>query len=112
MNMFKLQGFFLEMLRLSYLDYRPEWGNPCSYLLERLILRQEGFLNKIKGDFTNRSHEMRLNGAGLKLWWSVEKNEKGFRKFTCHIGGDQAKDYPMFTAQVKKLIIKYGYDRR
>jgi len=112
MDKFTLKNFFWEMLQLSYEDVIPGWGNPCSYLLERMCLRQDPFLDKIVNDFTNMSHEMRLNGAGLKLWWSMEKRDKTCqRKFTCHIGGDQAKDYPMFCAQVRNLINKYQFNR-
>ena len=111
MEAFLLKQFFLEMLQLSYEGIRPGWGNPCSYLLEKLILRQEPFLDKIMGDFTNHSQELRLNGAGLKLWWSVRRNgEKA--KFTCHIGGDQAREYPFFVDRVEKLILKYKFNRR
>ena len=113
MDMFKIKSFFWELLKLTYTaDFNPVWGNPCSYLLERMILRQEPFLSKIEGDFTNMSHEMRLNGAGLKLWWSAEKDDNDFRKFTCHIGGDQAKEYPMFVARARQLIKYYNFNRR
>ena len=112
MDEFTLKNFFWELLQLSYFDTRDGWGNPCSYLLERMMLRQQVFLDKIMGDHTTMSHEMRLNGAGLKLWWSVEKNDNCVRKFTCHIGGDQAKEYPMFTAQARNLIKKYSFNRR
>lgn len=112
MDEFTLKNFFWELMQLSYVDFRPEWGNPCSYLLERLMLRQKMFLDKITGDFTNMSHEMRLNGAGLKLWWSMEKDDRDQRQFTCHIGGDQAKEYPMFVAQSRRLIEKYKFNRR
>ena len=118
MDKFLLKQFFLDMLNLSYNEVRPGWGNPCSYLLERLMLRQEPFLNKIMGDYTGHSHEMRLNGAGLKLWWEVIRNDPdnirpGFEwAFKCRIGGDQAKEYPFFVAQVEKLIKKYQFNRK
>jgi hypothetical protein len=111
METFLLKQFFLDMLNLSYEAVRPGWGNPCSYLLERLMLRQEPFLNKIVGDYTNSSHEMRLNGAGLKLWWTVHREGVDAR-FTCHIGGDQAREYPFFVDRVEKLILKYKFNRR
>lgn len=112
MDEFTLKNFFWQLLELSYNNLRHGWGNPCSYLLERMCIRQEPFINKIVRDFTNMSHEMRLNGAGLKLWWSVEKDDNDNRKFTCHIGGDQAKEYPMFVAQADQLIKKYNFNRR
>lgn len=121
MDAFLLKQFFLEMLNLSYNDIRPGWGNPCSYLLEKLMLRQKPFLEKIIGDYTDHSHEVRLNGAGLKLYWSVRRDDSDIgagcaatpvRKFTCYIGGDQAKEYPFFVAQVENLIKKYQFNRR
>ena len=113
MDKFTLKNFFWEMMQLSYFDIRAGWGNPCSYLLERMMLRQDTFLDKIIGDHTNMSHEMRLNGAGLKLWWSMEKEDDCVRrKFTCHVGGDQAREYPIFVAQVRNLIKKYKFNRR
>jgi len=121
MDAFMLKQFFLEMLNLSYNSIRPGWGNPCSYLLERLMLRQKPFLDKIMGDYTGHSHEMRLNGAGLKLYWSVKREVPDpnanyvappVRKFVCRIGGDQAKEYPFFVAQVERLILKYQFNRR
>jgi len=112
MDEFTLKNFFWQLLELSYNDLKPGWGNPCSYLLERICLRQEPFLKKIIGDFTFMSHEIRLNGAGLKLWWSVENDDRGTRKFTCHVGGDQAKEYPLFVEQANMLIKRYQFNRR
>ena len=108
MDRFTLKQFFLELLELSYNDLRPGWGNPCSWLLKTMCLRQDPWLDKITGDYTNNSHETRLNDAGLKMHWRVDKET---RKFTCHISGDQAKDYPMFVAQARRLIIKYKFNK-
>lgn len=113
METFELKGFFLELLELSYTDLRPGWGNPCSELLKKMCLRQEPWLRRIEGDYTGDSHEVRLNGAGLKMHWRVVKSDStGERTFKCHISGDQVREYPMFVAQARRLIEKYGYNRR
>ncbi|RLD57767.1 MAG: hypothetical protein DRI97_04620 [Bacteroidetes bacterium] len=109
MDRFALKLFFHELLELSYNDLRPGWGNPCSYLLEVMCIRQDPFLDSIERDFTNHSHEIRLNNSGLKMHWSVDKET---RKFTCYISGDQAKEYPFFVVQARNLIKKYQFDRR
>ena len=115
MDTFKLKNFFLELLELSYQDLGPGRGNPCSELLKKMCLRQEPWLNRIQGERTNTSHEMRLNNAGLKMYWRVEKFNSRVRgtvyKFKCRIGGDQAKDYPFFVAKASRLIREYGYER-
>jgi len=110
MEMFMIKQFFLEVLELSYTDLKPGWGNPCSELLKKLVVRQEPFLKKIEGDYTDMSHEMRINGAGLKMHWSVDRRE-GDGKFKITISGDQAKEYPVFVPQVRQLIKKYGFNK-
>ena len=109
MDRFLLKSFFHELLELSYNDLKPGWGNPCSRLLETICMRQEPFLDKIERDFTNNRHEMRLNNAGVKMNWRVDKET---HKFTCNIAGDQAKEYPFFVAQARLLIKKYQFNRR
>jgi hypothetical protein len=114
MDEFMLKQFFHEMLTLSYNDLRAGWGNPCSHLLEDVAIRQKPFLNKIMGDYSGDSHEYRLNDAGLKMHWEMRKvntyaGEE--RMFKCHVSGDQAKEYPMFVAQVNGLILKYQFNK-
>jgi hypothetical protein len=114
MDEFMLKQFFLEMLRLSYNDLRIGWGNPCSQLLEEMIIRPQPFLDKIMGDYSGDSHEYRLNGAGLKLHWEMRKENTYAgeeRMFKCHISGDQAKEYPIFMAQVKGLILNFEFNK-
>lgn len=113
MDRFELKQFFNEMLELSYNDLRPGWGNPCSHLLQSMCIRQGPFLDKIMGDFTGDSHEYRLNNAGLKMYWEVRRTRGAkFDGFKCSVGGDQAKEYPMFVAQVNNLIKKYQFNKR
>jgi hypothetical protein len=109
MDKSKLKLFFLELLELSYLNIRPGWGNPCSELLKKMCIYQDVWLNKITGDYTNNSHEFRLNGAGLKMHWRVDKET---RKFTCNVSGDQVCEYPIFVAKAKEIIKCYEFNRR
>lgn len=114
MDIFTIKLFFHELLELSYNDLRPGWGNPCSHLLESMCVRQKPFLDKIEGDYTNNSHEYRLNNAGLKMYWEVRKDDgiHQDRRFVCSIGGDQAKEYPFFVVQARDLIKKYKFNKR
>ena len=112
MDMFTVKLFFHELLELSYNDLRPGWGNPCSHLLESLIVRHQPFLDKIEGDHTNHSHEFRLNNAGLKMYWEVRRHTGAeFDEFKVSIGGDQAREYPIFVTQARALIMKYGFNK-
>lgn len=112
MDVFILKSFFLELLELSYNDLKPGWGNPCSELLKKMCLRQDAWIGRIIGDFTGNSHEMRLNGSGLKMWWEVRRNCDRGDGFKCSIGGDQAKEYPLFCHQAERLIKKYNFNKR
>lgn len=114
MDKHKLMRFFYELIQLG-IKYpgRPGFGNPISWLLEQMCTRQEQFIARIVGDYTERSQEWRINGAGLKMYARVEKSEKdGWRRFRCSLGGDQMRDYPDFEIYAKQLIRQYGYDRR
>jgi hypothetical protein len=115
MDKFRLKLFFHELLELSYNDLRTGWGNPCSHLLEKMCVQQDPWLDSIVGDYSNDSHEFRLNNAGLKLYWQMRRtnNSPGEeRTFRCYISGDQAKEYPFFVAQAGKLILKYQFNNR
>ena len=107
MDCFRLREFFLELIETA-IHYPGTIGFPCSKLVTDMVRRNEAFIDRIKGDYTGESTEYRLNGAGLKMHWRVDNN----RRFTCYIGGDQAKDYPLFFAKTNVLIKKYGYERR
>ena len=112
MDMFNVKQFFHELLQLSYNDLKPGWGNPCSHLLEVMITRQAPFLEKIEGDYTEHSNEFRLNSAGVKMYWEVRRHRGAkFDEFKVSIGGDQAKEYPLFIHQARSLIKKYGYNK-
>jgi len=106
---YKLKMFFLELLELSYVDIRPGWGNPCSELLKKMCMHQERWIKRIEGDYTTHSHEFRLNGAGLKMYWEVDKET---RQFKCSIGGDQQNEYPLFMVKARQLIKWYNFNKR
>lgn len=114
MDRHKLMHFFFEMIKLGVkMPGRPGFGNPISWLLEQMCTRQDAFLDRICNDYTYQSNEYRLNGAGLKMHWRLEKNtNNGWRVFKCHISGDQAKDYPEFVVAAKRLIRDYDYNKR
>lgn len=111
---YRLEHFFYELIKLGIeMPGRPGFGSPISWLLEQMCTRHDHFLDRICNDFSQESNECRLNNAGLKMHWRVEKREKdGWRVFKCYISGDQAKDYPGFVTAAKSLIKHYGYDRR
>lgn len=126
MSKFQLLYFFWELLKLSEkYPGKPGWGRPCSQLLEAMCLRQETFIDRILGDHTNSSNEYRLNEAGLKMYWIVERKNQMLTdspddncgpvqsaKFKCYIGGDQAKDYEEFVLFANHEINKRGMDKR
>lgn len=107
MEKYQLRHFFHELILIALKHPgKPGWGNPCSRLIESLVMRPDLFAKKIYGDYTYEGHEYRLNNAGLKLYWRVDRE----RRFSCRIGGDQAKDYLEFTAKGNRLIndLKYS----
>jgi len=110
MDKWKLRMFFYELIKLGIdLPGRPGFGSPISWLLEQMCMYQDKLLSIIIGDFTGDSHECRLNNAGLKMYWRVDRVND---RFTCRISGDQAKDYIGFVVAGEKLIKKYNYNKR
>lgn len=109
MEKFRLRMFFNEMIQLMYRHPgKPGFGNPVSWLIEQMCVYNEKFINRITGDYSGDSHECRLNNAGLKFFWSVERNG-GDAKFRCRIGGDQVREYQDYVDAANELIQKYGY---
>lgn len=118
MELYQLKYFFWELIGLSFKhNEKPGLVNACSYLIENLVLNQEFFLGRMLNDYTNESNEFRLNGAGLKLYWIVERKNIILTnspddicgpvktvKFKCRVGGDQAKDYPEFVQAANSYI--------
>lgn len=113
MDKWKLRMFFYELIKLGIdLPGRPGFGSPISWLLEQMCMYQDNLLSVITDDYTGDSHECRLNNAGLKMHWRVERNNNPEGKFTVYISGDQAKDYIGFVVAGEKLIKKYNYNKR
>jgi hypothetical protein len=119
MDKYVLRSFFYEMIKLGIdMPGRPGFGSPISWLLEQMCVHQDKLIDRICGDYTRDSQEWRINTAGLKLYWRVERDDRYARTsamsknvFRCHIGGDQAKDYVGFVVAANKLIKKYKYGR-
>lgn len=107
---YRLRAFFYALIMLDF-KYKEMYslGSATSELLKYMCMHQDRWLARIHGDYTGDSHEFRLNGAGLKMYWLVDRNDNGFQ---CRIGGDQAKDYPLFVSEAEQLIKMYGYQRR
>ena len=126
MERFQLLYFFLELIKLGMdLPGRPGFGWPCSSLLESMVLKQQSFIDRIRGDYSGEFNEYRLNGAGLKLHWKVERTNMNltdspddncgpiqFSKFKCYISGDQKDDYTGFVVAAEKYIRERGYNHR
>ena len=113
MDRWRLLGFFHDLIKLGIdMPGRPGFGSPISWLLEQMCVRQEKFISRILGDYTGESNECRLNNAGLKMHWRVDRhvNERG--EFKVYIAGDQRNDYAGFYVAAKKLIEHYGYKHR
>ena len=112
MERFVLLSFFHDLIKLGIdMPGRPGFGSPISWLLEQMCLHQDRMIDRITGDYTNDSHEWRINTAGLKMHWRVQKSGDK-RRFTCYISGDQARDYTGFVVAARKLIEQYKYGRR
>lgn len=122
---YNLLYFFNEIIKIGHRNPgRPGWGHPCDHLIEKLVLTRDKFIKQIEGDYTNHSHEIRLNGAGLKMYWEVRRANRMLTKspddnqgpiqisrFVCSIGGDQAKDYPEFVEKARKFLKERGVCR-
>lgn len=114
MEAYQLKYFFKDLIELS-IKYPgdPGFGIGCSELLQALLLRHEHFINKFIKDRENSFHEYRLNGAGLKMHWKIEREKyEDPGKFKCYISGDQVKQYADFVFNAKMLINQRGYNHR
>lgn len=113
MDKYRLLGFFHDLIKLGIaMPGRPGFGSPISWLLEQMCVRQEKFISRILGDYTGESTEWRLNNAGLKMHWYVDRRTKERGEFKVYISGDQRNDYAGFYVAAKVLIKKYGYNHR
>ncbi len=79
------------------------FGHPCSWLMDR---NKRGALPNAFGKYLNsddyrvgQSFELRLNGAGLKLFANFE-----YQGWVFSIGGDQKEDYPVTVPLLREAI--------
>ena len=101
---FKLRYLFWHMLQLANKHRDPKYGDPCSHLLESIILYPDNFIKKMSDTQGPDSHEFRLNGAGLKMRWLHYKN-----RMYITISGDQKDLYPVFVNEAEALLKKEGF---
>lgn len=100
--------FFNEIIATSHTSIMMEeaisaGGYPLSGLLNTFLTSRgvSTLIDEMVNDDTGESHEFRLNSAGLKLYWRLDR-EHDLLKIS--IGGDQVKDYPRFVAAVRFII--------
>ncbi|MGH0053274.1 MAG: hypothetical protein ACQ5SW_07800 [Sphaerochaetaceae bacterium] len=106
MTKYVLLQFFWEIIQVAINMEPNKYGSPVSHLLECMMLYQEQYLEKILQE-RDLSFEMRLNGAGLKMYIN-NTDERGY----ITIGGDQADLYPEFVERVRELIKEHQLERR
>lgn len=92
---------------------KPGWSIPTSYYCEGSADQQLMRVKKAVADahdYFNGSKEIRLNGAGLKLFISPVRSGMRIREvnFGLRVGGDQVKDYPGFQEFAHKLFEEMG----
>lgn len=99
MDKFKLLAFFRAIIDLAINMEPNKYGSPVSYLTEGIILYQDSLINRILQD-RDHSFELRINGAGLKMYINKERKR-------VYIGGDQKDLYPEFVEKTERLIRKH-----
>lgn len=102
---FALRMFFDEIITLSHTrDAMVEAVTGIGYPLSGLVnddLSKQRLIKRIVDTTDSNSHEYRLNGAGLKLYWRIDHM---YDLLKISIGGDQANDYPYFVPHVRNII--------
>jgi hypothetical protein len=106
----ELRLFFHGLLELAFKYPGRHWDNPCSWLLEEITTKPDQLIERIVNAY-DYGEEIRLNGAGLKMWWHIEKDGNE-RRPVFSIGGDQVKDYLTFAHEARKLLSKLGLGKR
>ncbi len=92
---------------------RPGWSIPvssfCEGTADQTFMRVKNVIADAQDSFSD-SKEVRLNGAGLKLY--IKPVRSGMRLREVHsgmrVGGDQVNDYPGFAALAHKLFEEMG----
>lgn len=94
----------VSALRCAFCDGTTASGGPCSHVMGQI----ERWANEILG---NEHTELRLNGAGLKLYARGVHVGFGFTSdvtFSMRIGGDQASHYGPFIAYASERLTAAG----
>ena len=99
-----IQALINMAVRAEYLGDNN--SNPCSCLIED-GMRIGGVEAWVKKIVNNSGGEYRLNGAGLKMYVTI--NHTGMRAMV-NFGGDQAHMYPEFVQEAKICAMKMGLD--
>lgn len=112
---YTIKLFFNEIITTSHTSTMIEeaigaGGHPLSGLLDNFLTSRgvSILIDEIVNDDTGESHEFRLNNAGLKLYWRLDRKHD---LLNVSIGGDQANNYPRFVAAVRRIIEYNGYLR-
>lgn len=108
---FELNLFFSEIVSLSHHSEMMReaiegGGYPLSNLVNSLLNKGCSITRRIVSDYTGESHEFRLNNAGLKMYWRLDRESNQLR---VRIGGDQARQFPRFVAAVRRIIEENQY---
>lgn len=92
---------------------KPGWNAPTSYYSEgsadQQLMRVKGVVADAQDSFSG-SKEIRLNGAGLKLFITPVRSGTRVREvnFGLRVGGDQERDYPGFQEFAHALFESMG----
>lgn len=92
---------------------KPGWSSPVSYYCEgssdQVYMRVKRAIAEAHDSFSD-SKEMRLNGAGLKLFIKPVRSGTRIREINCgmRVGGDQVNDYPGFQEFAHGLFAEMG----
>lgn len=103
--------YYLFRLLLQAASLRENCKNGFAmshFVVEYMLSGFDNFVNRIMGDYRNMSNEIRINGAGLKLYYRVNQKENLIYFF---IGGDQVNDYPEFVSAAREILKRERADR-
>jgi hypothetical protein len=104
---YSIRLFFNEIIKTSHITIMMEeaisgGGYPLSGLIDTLLTNGvDRLIHKMVNDNTGDNHEMRLNNAGLKMYWRLNLEDGVFE---ISIGGDQIRNYPRFVAAIRRFI--------
>ena len=101
---FKLRMLFFRLLQLANKHRDPRYGDPCSGLLEQMVLYSDYFFAQMLDAARDTSHEYRLNEAGLKMLWVYTG-----RHMYITIAGDQKDLYPAWVEAAEVELHRQGF---